>query len=60
MSNNGNYDDRFTKATKEQTEKSAFVCKTCNQTYDKQQAENQKMTCCGRTLTELLQESFGP
>jgi hypothetical protein len=54
------YTDRFTDAEKELQEKSAFACETCKKTYNKQDAEQQDMSCCGRTLKELLRESFGP
>lgn len=54
------YTDKFTEPEKEQQEKSAFVCKSCNTLYSKENAQKQQMECCGRTLTELLQESFGP
>lgn len=54
------YKDRFTEAEKEQHNKSAFVCESCKKSYKKEDAEKQNMSCCGRTLTELMQESFGP
>lgn len=54
------YKDRFSEATKEQGEKSAFVCETCNQKYSRNVAKQKKMTCCERTMKELAQESFGP
>lgn len=54
------YKDRFSEGTKELEEKSAFICETCNTKYRKKQAEEKNMTCCDRTLKELLQESFGP
>jgi len=54
------YKDRFTEAEKEQQEKSAFYCESCNKKFDKAEAKKQDMSCCGRTLTELLEESFGP
>jgi len=54
------YKDRFTEADKEQQNKSAFYCESCNKKFDKATAESQKIECCGRTLTELLEESFGP
>ena len=54
------YKDEFTQAEKELSEKSAYVCKNCNKTYKKEDAVKKDLTCCGRTLTELLQEGFGP
>lgn len=54
------YTDRFTDAEKELQEKSAFACETCKKTYNKQEADKQDMSCCGRTLKEMLRESFGP
>jgi len=54
------YKDRFSDAEKELSEKSAFECKSCNTKYSKPDAEKKENTCCGRTMTELLQEGFGP
>lgn len=54
------YKDRFSNAEKEQQDKSAFVCESCNTKYDKKAAEDKDYNCCGRTMKELLQESFGP
>jgi len=54
------YHDRFSNAEDELSEKSAFVCESCNKKYSRKAAEKQDKSCCGRTLTELLQESFGP
>ena len=54
------YSDEYSKAEKEQAEKSAFVCKSCNTKYSKEEADDRKMACCDRTLTELHQEAFGP
>ena len=54
------YKDRFSDATDELTEQSAYVCKSCNKKYKREDAAKQDMSCCGRTLTELVQESFGP
>ena len=54
------YSDRFSEASKDLQDKSGFVCETCNKTYDKDEAVKQDMTCCNRTLKELMQESFGP
>ncbi|MBW2451617.1 MAG: hypothetical protein JRF07_04580 [Deltaproteobacteria bacterium] len=54
------YKDRFTEAEKELQEKSAFLCESCNATYTKKHAKDQGMTCCGRTMKELLEEGFGP
>ncbi|HKJ04591.1 MAG TPA: hypothetical protein VJ974_03255 [Geopsychrobacteraceae bacterium] len=54
------YADRFSEAEKELKEKSAFVCESCNTKYSKKEVEEKNNICCGRTVTELLQEGFGP
>lgn len=54
------YTDRFTEASKELPEKSGYVCVSCNKKYEKKDAEKKEMTCCGRTMKELTEESFGP
>jgi transcription initiation factor IIE alpha subunit len=54
------YKDRFSNAERELSEKSAFVCESCNTKYSKSDAEKKGTTCCGRTMTELLQQGFGP
>lgn len=54
------YHDEFSEAEKNLTEKSAYVCKSCNTKYGKEEAAQKGKTCCGRTMTELLQEGFGP
>ena len=54
------YHDKFSEATKELQDKSGFVCETCNETYSKHEAVKKDMTCCNRTMKELVQESFGP
>lgn len=54
------YKDKFSKPSEQLEEKSAFICKTCNTTYTKDEAYEKGNSCCDRTLTELLQESFGP
>lgn len=54
------YSDRFTEASKELQDKSGFVCETCNTTYPKKKAVKRDMTCCNRTMKELVQESVGP
>ncbi len=54
------YSDKYSKAAKEQAEKSAFICESCNGKYRKEEAEERGMTCCDRTLKELHQEAFGP
>jgi len=54
------YKDRFSKAESELSEKSAFVCVSCKTKYSKTDADKKGLECCGRTMTELLQESFGP
>ena len=54
------YKDKFTEAEKEQQEKSAFKCETCNKEYPKAEAEKHKMTCCERSVTERVREGFGP
>lgn len=53
------YKDRFSEAVKEQQDKSAFICETCQAEYNRQDAQRKGNTCCGRTMKELLQESFG-
>ncbi len=54
------YTDRFSDAETELSEKSAFVCESCNKKYKKDEAKKQGMSCCGRTMKQLAQESFGP
>ena len=54
------YHDRFSNAEKELSDRSAFICESCDRTYDREEVEQAEMSCCGRTLKELLQESFGP
>lgn len=54
------YTDKFTEAEKELEENSAYVCEGCNKKYGKQEAAKMNNTCCGRSMRELLQESFGP
>lgn len=54
------YTDRFSDAESELQEKSAFVCELCNKKYKKSDAKKQEMACCGRTLSEIHQEGFGP
>ena len=54
------YKDRFSDAEAELSDKSAFKCEGCNTEYTKAAAKEKKNTCCGRTMTELLQEGFGP
>ena len=54
------YKDRFSDAAENQQEKSAFICQSCKKRYDREGAKKSEMTCCGRTLTELMQEGFGP
>lgn len=54
------YKDRFSEAEEELQGKSAFYCETCNAKYSHTDAKEKKMACCDRTLTELLEESFGP
>ncbi len=54
------YKDKFSDASKELQDKSGFVCESCNKTYTKEDADKQDMSCCGRTLKELVQEGFGP
>lgn len=55
-----NYKDKFSEASEELQDKSGFVCETCKTTYHKKDAVKKDMSCCGRTLKELVQESFGP
>lgn len=52
--------DRFSKATKEQEERSVFICTSCKNRYNRKDADEKELECCGRTLTELTQEAFGP
>lgn len=54
------YHDKFTESSKELQEKSGFVCETCKTKYHKEEAVKRDMTCCNRTMKELVQESFGP
>ncbi len=54
------FGDRFSEATQEREEKSAYVCKSCNTRYSHKEAKKKNLDCCGRTMSELLQESFGP
>lgn len=54
------YKDRFSDAEKELSEKSAFKCESCNTKYTPADAKQKGHTCCGRTMSELLQEGFGP
>ena len=54
------YTDRFSEAEKELSGKNAYLCENCNKKYPKSEAEEKGFNCCGRTLTELLQEGFGP
>lgn len=54
------YKDKFTEAEKELSEKSAYVCESCNKTYKQKEANEADMACCGRTLKELHEEAFGP
>ena len=54
------YVDRFSEAEKELKEKSAFECVSCKTKYSKKEVDQKGNTCCGRTITELHQEGFGP
>ncbi len=54
------YKDKFSEASEELQTKSGFVCEICKTTYHKEDAVKKDMSCCGRTLKELVQESFGP
>lgn len=54
------YKDNFSEATKEQQNKSAFICESCKTEYNQEDAQKKGNTCCGRTMKELLQEGFGP
>lgn len=54
------YHDKFSDASKELPEKSGFVCLSCKKRYSKEEAEEHEHECCGRTMKELVQESFGP
>jgi transcription initiation factor IIE alpha subunit len=55
-----NYTDKFSEATNELQEKSGFICESCKKTYSRDNAVKQDMTCCNRTMKELVQQSFGP
>lgn len=54
------YKDRFSEASKESTEKSGYVCESCNTQYSKDEAKKKDLSCCGRSLRELHAEGFGP
>lgn len=54
------YKDQLSKATEELEENAAYICKRCNRLYKIEDAENNNLSCCGRTMTELLREGFGP
>ena len=54
------YTDKFSEAEKEQQDKSAFICESCNKKYPKNEAEKREMNCCGKPLTHPSKESFGP
>ena len=54
------YHDRFSEATEELQNKSAFFCESCNKKYAHKEAKEKGNTCCGRTMKELVEESFGP
>jgi hypothetical protein len=54
------YKDRFSQAEGELSEKSAFRCDGCQTEYTREAAGEKGNTCCGRSMTELLQEGFGP
>lgn len=60
MSDKDKYSDRFSDASKELPEKSAYVCESCDTKYSKEDAQKKENTCCGRSLREIHQESFGP
>jgi transcription initiation factor IIE alpha subunit len=54
------YKDRFTEAEKEQQDKSAFVCETCDTKYSKKEAEEKEKACCDQPLKEIKKQGFGP
>jgi len=54
------YKDRFSDATKELEEKAAYICRSCNKLYSIEDAQDNNLSCCGRTMTELVREGFGP
>ena len=54
------YHDRFTEASEDLEKRSGFICESCKKTYVKEKAVKKDMTCCNRTMKELVQESFGP
>ena len=54
------YTDKFSEAEREQQDKSAFICESCNKRYPKNEAEKREMSCCGEPLTPPLKKSFDP
>lgn len=54
------YKDQFSEADKEQQDKSAFICESCKTKYSKKDADEKGMSCCGRSMKELVEEGFGP
>lgn len=54
------YKDRFSDAEKEQQDKSAFVCESCNTKYSKKDAVEKGDTCCDQPLKEIKKQGFGP
>lgn len=54
------YKDRFSDAEKEQQDKSAFVCESCNTRYSKKEAEEKGKACCDQPLKEINKQGFGP
>jgi len=52
------YKDRFSEATKELEEKAAYICRSCKKLYNIERAKKNNLSCCGRTITELLQKEF--
>lgn len=47
------YHDRFSAAEEELSEKSAFICESCNKTYRKDEAKTHNQTCCGKPLKKI-------
>ena len=54
------YKDRFSEASKEAQDKSGYVCVSCKTKYNKDEAKKKDLSCCGRSMKELVEEGFGP
>jgi len=51
------YHDRFSDATKELSERSGFICVSCNKKFHKDEAEKKNMVCCDKPLVEIFKEA---